>query len=618
MRRIILSVAACLSAAVASLLFYHSFVSWIPHLYGLSVALYAAAAGCMAALFAEKKALLRGLSVAGLFAAVFFGLMFLLNNIVLSDGSMPEIAGAVMAVLTLAFFITFYCVLSRKKKKNRLLAAVAFVLSVVMTLWSAAPTGLAYVDRVYRQEVTLPAEGPVDLTEETGTAGSPAEPESESEAPLIKEEETTVLPSAPESGNRDRLKEEAESLGLHTVPESEKELNIIKRARQMTDVKWTPAVDLPRYNKVSKNDTNGNSDDYRGVFRAGVEYTGLPYGKCQDTDADPNTNYPCAAYGCSDFYVGFRIPFETFITSVVNENSYLCTRAGNASSDFSLHISTVYAIVCSALASYSLGLDAPYTCVQLGGETGKALGLNTADPTDQTVAQLSASGKLNGIHLGDVLNRVDTHRGSHTVVVTDLVKNNGEIEIVEIAEATTTGEADETYAGGEEGGVCRRKGFFRDDFVKLYGAYTVLRYAGEVSYSPSKWVNVGNEIDMFRLARLPVIPFEGNRFVYDERYLPRYEIGGGITQAVKLIVNNPVVDPGTGRYRYTHVRITKDGTDATTDIAIGSEVYFSGDDRLALSPGVYHACLVRLSEGRELARTAACEWTVKAAPVKSP
>ena len=44
MRNKVLSVAACVAAVAASAIYYYSFVTWLPLLYGLSVALYALAA----------------------------------------------------------------------------------------------------------------------------------------------------------------------------------------------------------------------------------------------------------------------------------------------------------------------------------------------------------------------------------------------------------------------------------------------------------------------------------------------------------------------------------------------------------------------------------------------
>ena len=159
MRNKVLSVAAGIAAVAASAIYYGSFIRWQIGLYGLSVALYALAAGLLAARFAEKKPVLKSVLAAGGFAAAFCGLTFLINNIILFNGSMPKVSGAIIAGLTLIFFLVYYCVLSRKKQKNRPLAAAAFALSIVLTLCAMAP-GLiaAYQERHYKK-VTAPVAG---------------------------------------------------------------------------------------------------------------------------------------------------------------------------------------------------------------------------------------------------------------------------------------------------------------------------------------------------------------------------------------------------------------------------------------------------------------------------
>ena len=159
MRNKVLSVTAAAAAVVASAIYYHSFVTWVPLVYGLSVALYAAAAGCLTARFSEKKPLFHGLLAAGVFAAVFSGLTFLINNVILNNGSMPKVSGAIIAGLTLTFFIVYYCVLSRKKRRSRPLVALAFVLAVVMTLCSIAPTQLPYLYKHFYRTVPSPVAG---------------------------------------------------------------------------------------------------------------------------------------------------------------------------------------------------------------------------------------------------------------------------------------------------------------------------------------------------------------------------------------------------------------------------------------------------------------------------
>ena len=153
-----LSVAAGAAAAVASALFYGTFTKWLPVLYMLSVVLYALAAGCLTARFAEKKKLLKSVTAGAVFAVVFFALTFLINNVILSATQAP-LAAAIMCGLTLLFFVLYYVILSRKKQKSKLWAAVAFILSVSLTLCSANGAITKWYYQNSGKRVTPPATG---------------------------------------------------------------------------------------------------------------------------------------------------------------------------------------------------------------------------------------------------------------------------------------------------------------------------------------------------------------------------------------------------------------------------------------------------------------------------
>ena len=55
-------------------------------------------------------------------------------------------------------------------------------------------------------------------------------------------------------------------IGLHTIPENQGVLNVIKRCRQLTDIEWTPAVDLPRLMYVSSTPPSGDGYDVTDVL----------------------------------------------------------------------------------------------------------------------------------------------------------------------------------------------------------------------------------------------------------------------------------------------------------------------------------------------------------------
>ena len=158
MKQKVLSVAAAVSAVAASALYYYFFVKWVPVVYGVSVALFALAAGLLTARFSEKKPVLRGVIVGAVFMAVFFGLTFWINNIIFKAGH-ATIAGAIISGITLVFFVVYYCLLSRKKEKNKPLAAMAFLLSIAAAVCSMIPSQIDYIHKINFRYYAAPTTG---------------------------------------------------------------------------------------------------------------------------------------------------------------------------------------------------------------------------------------------------------------------------------------------------------------------------------------------------------------------------------------------------------------------------------------------------------------------------
>ena len=368
----------------------------------------------------------------------------------------------------------------------------------------------------------------------------------------------------------------ANSLGLHTLPDNVGMLNVVKRCRQMTDIKWTPAVDLPRYQYASVTppfDSDYDEDlapHYLGKFLAGVEYTGIPYGRCISWINDD--------VGYSNTYVGVSISFEQFVTSVQNPESVIAKRSAGSLAN---HRSMPYAAVCSALTCYALGV--PYhdtsaipTITGLSKVTDLIVGGQRIDPKT--------------FKLGDVLNL----QGYHTAMITDIVTDeNGNVVFIEESEATTVGCANPDIVGGQYGGLCRRVGFSVDDFFERYGNYALYRYSliANVPYTPSKFVNSGDELDMYRLDKLPCMPYMGEGFVYKAGYIP----------------NSTIVITSES---FGFLRVLKDGVEmagspfTVTAGAKAVDVGFS-------ATGSYEAYLCNMSGGSNTEISAKCHWTVE-------
>lgn len=365
-------------------------------------------------------------------------------------------------------------------------------------------------------------------------------------------------------------------IGLHTKPQSTGVLNVIKRCRQMTDIRWTPAVDLKRYMLTAR--TMDNTEDYNssmdtnwvGVFKAGHEYKGIPYGRCDYLD-DYDYQYS---------YVGGQIRFDTFVTAVENPESIIAKEIPTDVRVLANHRSMPYAAVCSALVCYALGVAYKPT-----ENIPNIEGLNLISAIKIDGEYISPS----LIKLGDVLNL----QGSHTVVVTDIaLDDNGDVRYIEVSEATTVGEANPDIEGGDVGGLCRRVGYTVDDFFARFQQYSLLRYAyiDNVSYTPSPYVNVGDEMPMFCLRRLPCMPYMGENFKYKVGYIPN----------TKIVITTD---------NYSFLRVFKDGTEISgspfaVDASLGYiETGFA-------DAGSYEAYLCNMSSGVNTAVTAKCHWTV--------
>lgn len=392
------------------------------------------------------------------------------------------------------------------------------------------------------------------------------------------------------------LKDEANRIGLHTVPDTMSHLNIVKRCRQMTDIKWTPAVDLPRFEYVTQTPPYATSKQklVRNIFKAGVEYTGLPYTKCKDTLESPYV-YEHENYDKDDFYVGYGVSFETFITAIKNEDSLLCEKGIEILNDPSknaaaleAHVGTIYGIVCSALASYALNLPSPKTATLIGllpslikqtnGSTGKLLdwwdGTNLAD----------------NFMPGDILN----YSGFHSAIVTDIVHDaSGKIIIVEVSEATTVGNGNEDVMGGPDGGIVRRKGFSPKDLIDRFGEnYVVLRYvADNIPYTIEPFARVQGEPDGFRLNELPIMPYEGSGFVYKRSWIAE--------NPVRLLISTS---------GYNTILIYGDDPATPVDVIDGENFDPTAEyidyDASGLANGKYGVCLALYNNAVEDHRTA--------------
>ena len=166
----------------------------------------------------------------------------------------------------------------------------------------------------------------------------------------------------------------------HAAAYSEGVQNIVKRARQMTQIQWTPQKDIVGW-------------DWGVIYRAGVTYTGLPYGQPLDGD-----------------YVPWETSLQGFLNAVNDPGSLMYTDYATGKR------APYYSIDCSAFVSWAWGLSQRVT---------------THNMANYATA-ISSSSYANA-QVGDCLNKAS----SHVILITDLAYDaSGNIVAIEISEST--------------------------------------------------------------------------------------------------------------------------------------------------------------------------------------
>ena len=358
----------------------------------------------------------------------------------------------------------------------------------------------------------------------------------------------------------------------HALPTCTEMNNAIKRARQLTDIRWTPGVDVPRYCMTAGEYSGVPGEHFLDWCKAGKEYVGIPYSGSGEPDRNTKAINPgtfCGRWGYYKFHVGIDISFETFVTACRYPDSVFGERSGQKEPNFD---ASPYGTYCSALVGYALGYHQPLPKVvefcDLAHFVPVCDRLPSLDPEQ--------------IRLCDVL----LCGAFHIAIVTDVLRDGSEkVCAVEVSEATTVGNNDSSQLGLNHGGLCRRKlwpvaelyGWFRN-----YALFRPISFHG-ISYEKSEFVDVGNESGSRPAADLPLIPYLGNG--------ARYRKGH--------IVDDRILIGATG---YTELVIEKDGQIFRT-IPISAERSVSGGFS---SVGSY--CARLRGAGRE---SAPCHWIVE-------
>ncbi|NLH00675.1 MAG: SH3 domain-containing protein [Clostridiales bacterium] len=213
-----------------------------------------------------------------------------------------------------------------------------------------------------------------------------------------------------------RLMEETNELPSATVPPpiSEGQKNIVKRARQLTEIKWTPLEDIYQWGQT-------------GVFKAETTYTGIPYGQPVNTNG----------------YIGYGVSLEDFASAVLDNTSRLYTTYSTYNK-----IAPSLSTDCSGYVSYAWGIPSRKTTYSLVGVAEKV--------GDQSVYSLQ---------VGDCLNKTS----NHVVLVSGLTYDaNGSIIGVEIMEQTPVITRVTRYGPGESKSLNSLQAYYFNNGYEIY------------------------------------------------------------------------------------------------------------------------------------------------------
>lgn len=191
--------------------------------------------------------------------------------------------------------------------------------------------------------------------------------------------------------------------------------NVILRARQQAEIKWTPLASV-----------KGWKGEY--TFEPGTTYYGIPYGQPVN----------------SGYYTPYNATFSTFSAAVKNASSEFYT----SSSSYGSKTSTYYASDCSAFVSWAWGIS--------NRQTTHTLNSRGSVITDWTTYVMQ---------VGDILNL----SGSHVVLISDILYDSkGAVSSIEIMEQTPPICKVTRYGVGGNKSLA--------DLTSYYSSYTLVRH----------------------------------------------------------------------------------------------------------------------------------------------
>ena len=249
--------------------------------------------------------------------------------------------------------------------------------------------------------------------------------------------------------------------GLKHAELSEGVKNVIKRARQIYEIKWTALSDIESY--------PGNGNNL--FFREGVEYQGLPYGQ-------PVHKGVYVGFGCSlNDYIEATQDLNSNMYASRGENTWYYEEYGDP-----IKYGPYFATDCSGFVSYCWGLSGRNTTGVISEVTYKKGDKEYDDAKFQYVGR-----DINELKVGYALNKAY----SHIILVYDIVYDkSGEILQVSTLEQTPPIMRMRVWGAGGNAGT------LEDLQAKIDGSgYDIIRYTGidNVKFEESTAIPINKE-----------------------------------------------------------------------------------------------------------------------------
>ena len=246
-------------------------------------------------------------------------------------------------------------------------------------------------------------------------------------------------------------------------PRSQGAANVLKRARQFTELRWTPIERMPRTAFIESKENDKEPVSYYKPWRP---HFGLPYSSAR----------------IEEKFIGYNVSLETFYTALANPKSVLYTRnlLGGGK-----RMSSWYGMVCSVFGSWCLALPSRRVAKLWGNY-----------PDMEKIDVQSAQ----DVQLCDILDNP-----AHVAIITGIKRDEeGKVVAVTVTECTRPQNVALEYTPEE----------FQHHWLDNYWVFRY-KYLDDVPYEPTPYVHLEGDPDLpVPVPNKTLLPDYGNRANY--------------------------------------------------------------------------------------------------------